>query len=353
MKIASVGRALPTNVYDQRSIFGALERMWPGDRDNLRRVELLFERVRVRRRHLALPLEAYGDLATFGQSNDAWIACALDLGQRALEEALGLAKLRPEDVDVLFGVSVTGVASPAIDARLMNRMPLRTDMKRVPIFGLGCVAGVAGIARAADYLRGHPDQVAVLLSVELCSLTFQRDDRSMANLISTALFGDGAAAVVMVGAERAKAMGLRGPTVRETRSVFYRDTQDVMGWNISERGFRIVLSESVPTVALERLGPDVRAFLADHGIERDAIARWVCHPGGPRVLEAMQRSLELDDEQVAHSWKVLAEQGNLSSTSALMVLREVLDGPRPAHGDLGLLVAMGPGFCSELVLVEW
>lgn len=353
MKIASVGRALPEHAYEQRAVFDALARMWAGNPDALRRAQLYFERVRVARRHLALPLEAYADITSFGQANDAWIAAAMELGQRALEDALAHAGLEPRDVDVLFSVSVTGIASPALDARLMNRMPLRLDLKRVPIFGLGCVAGVAGISRAADYLRGHPDGVAVLLSVELCSLNFQRGDHTAANLISTALFADGAAAVVLVGAERARRMGVDGPTVRATRSVFYPDTEDVMGWRVSERGFGIVLSESVPTVALERLGPDVARFLADHDVPREQIASWVCHPGGPRVLEAMQRSLELDDAAVALSWKVLAEQGNLSSASVLMVLREVFDGARPKSGALGLLLAMGPGFCSEIVLVEW
>jgi alkylresorcinol/alkylpyrone synthase len=192
-----------------------------------------------------------------------------------------------------------------------------------------------------------------LLSVELCSLTLQRQDLSIPNLIASGLFGDGAAAVVLLGAERARALGLRGPKVRATRSVFYRDTEDVMGWSVSERGFGIVLSESVPTVALERLGPDVASFLVDHQVSRECIKSWICHPGGPRVLEAMERSLQLDEEAAALSWKVLSEQGNLSSSSVLMVLREVLDGACPARGELGLMLAMGPGFCSEIALLEW
>jgi len=189
--------------------------------------------------------------------------------------------------------------------------------------------------------------------VELCSLNFQRDDLSMAGVISTALFGDGAAAVVVVGERRAAKMGLRGPTVRATRSTFYSDTQDVMGWDISERGFRIVLSEGVPVVAREFLGPDVHAFLRDQELALGDVRSWVCHPGGPRVLEAMRDALGLTDDEVAFSWEVLFEQGNLSSTSVLMVLREVFDRARPEPGAPGVLVAMGPGFCSELVLLEW
>jgi len=353
MKIASVGRALPEHRYDQADITAALQTMLDAPDELRRRIDVLHGRVRVGQRHLALPLEAYAGLATFGQANDAWIRCATELGERAIEDALARAGLGVEDVDAMIDVTVTGVVSPALDARLVNRMGLRTDLKRMPIFGLGCVAGVAGISRAVDYLRGHPDGVVVLLSVELCSLNLQKGDLSTAAMISTGLFGDGAAAVVLVGEERAKEHGCDGPEVLETASVFYRDTEEVMGWDISEDGFRIVLSEGVPRIAREKLGPDVRAFLARQGLAPDDVASWVCHPGGPKVLEAMRDSLELTDDDVALSWKVLAEQGNLSSASVLMVLREVFDERRPARGDLGLIVAMGPGFCSETVLVRW
>jgi alkylresorcinol/alkylpyrone synthase len=348
-----VGRALPAQRYEQAAITATLLDLLDPPAAVRRRIESLQESVRVGWRHLALPLEDYAALDTFGKANDAWIRVGLELGERAAADALARARLAPADVDALFAVSVTGIANPSLDARLVNRMGLRRDVKRVPIFGLGCVAGVAGIARAADYVKGHPDGVALLLSVELCSLNFQRDDVSMANLIANGLFGDGAAAVVVVGEHRARALGLSGPTVRATRSAFYPDTEDVMGWTIGEHGFRIVLSEGVPTIARELLGRDVREFLHDLGVERERVTSWVCHPGGPKVLFAMQEALGLADEQVALSWQALAEQGNLSSASVLMVLREVFDRARPAPGALGCLLAMGPGFCSEMILVEW
>lgn len=353
MQIASVGRALPEHRYPQGAITEALLGMLDPPERLRRRIETLHRNVRVQQRHLALPLEAYAALETFGQANDAWIGAAQELGRQAIEDALQRVGLAVTDVDAILAVSVTGIANPSLDARLVGRMGFRSDVKRTPIFGLGCVAGVAGIARASDYVKGHPDEVALLLSVELCSLNLQKDDRSTANLISGGLFGDGAAAVVVVGEHRARNLVSAGPRVRATRSCFYPGTEDAMGWKISERGFEVVLSESVPTIARELLGRDVRAFLADLEVEPEAIGSWVCHPGGPKVLEAMQQSLGLDDAQVALSWKVLAEQGNCSSASVLMVLREVLDGPRPAPGALGCLVAMGPGFCSEMILVEW
>jgi len=353
MRIASVGRALPPHVYDQERVTEALLAMW-GDRPSVaKRLPKLLENTRVRQRHLALPIERYFELASFGESNDVWIECAQELGEQAVSEALARAGLGVEDVDAIFSVSVTGICSPSLDARLVNRMGLRTDIKRTPIFGLGCVAGVAGIARAVDYVKAYPDQVAVLLSVELCSLTFQRRDVSVANLIAAGLFGDGAAAVVVVGEERAARMGLEGLRVLDTRSVFYPDTEDIMGWRVSEAGFELVLSPAVPTVAEEGLAPGVDALLADHGLARADVATWVCHPGGPKVLSAMQRGLGLPDDAVRHAWDTLGEQGNLSSTSVLMVLRAQLDEGAPPPGARGLARALGPAFCSELVLFEW
>lgn len=353
MRIASVARALPEHRYDQSDICRSLERIWADRPSAVTRLETLLENTRVRTRHLVMPLEAYLEPRTFGQFNDLWIEHAQDLGQAALQSALDQVGLAPTDIDAVFTVSVTGVCSPSLEVRLANRMGMRSNIKRTPIFGLGCVAGAAGIARATDYVKAYPDQVAALVSVELCSLTFQRDDTSVANLISSGLFGDGAAAVIVVGEERAQKLGLQGLQVIDTRSVLYPDTEEVMGWSISERGFDIVLSPSVPTIAREMLAPGVDTFLKDHDLARTDIATWVCHPGGPKVLSAMQEGLGLSDHDVRFAWKVLSETGNLSSTSVLLALDEVLQEGSPGAGSRGMLLAMGPAFCSEYVLFEW
>jgi len=349
VRIAAVGSALPPHFYDQDTLLAAFREHWAQRYFNLGRLEQLHRNVLVGGRHLALPMEEYAGLDTFGKANDAWIRVAQEVGEAAVRNALAAAGLGPGDVDTLIFVTVTGVAAPTIDARLMNRLSLRPDTKRVPVFGLGCVAGAAGVARAADYVRAFPDQVAVLLSVELCSLTLQRDDLSIPNLIASGLFGDGAAAVVVVGVERTEP----GPRVVATRSVFYPDTERVMGWEVSERGFGIVLSAEVPDVTRRFLRRDVDAFLAEHGLSRRDIASWVAHPGGPKVLEAMQDALELAPDALELTWKTLREVGNLSSTSVLLVLEETMRSRRPAPGSPGMLLAMGPGFCSELVLLEW
>jgi len=349
LKIAAVGSALPPHYYDQETLLAALRDRWSDRYFNLDRLERLHKNVLVGGRHLALPIEEYGELTTWGRANDAWIRVAQEVGEAAVRNALGRAGLSTSDVDALIFVTVTGVATPSIDARLMNRLSLRSGVKRMPIFGLGCVAGAAGIARAADYVRAFPDQVAVLLSVELCSLTLQPEDLSIPNLIASGLFGDGAAAVVVTGENRPA----DGPRIVDSRSVFYPDSERVMGWDISESGFKIVLSADVPLVAREKLRPDVDSFLAEHGLTLTDISSWVCHPGGPKVLEAMEEALELPEGALDVTWRSLREVGNLSSTSVLLVLEETLEKHHPAPGSYGMLVAMGPGFCSELVLLQW
>ena len=349
MRIASAASALPKHYYTQDVLAEALKKYWGNKLADSPLLDRLHSRMNVDGRYLSLPIDAYEKMTTFGHANAAWFETAQELGETALRGALARAGLSPRDLNALFVVSVTGVASPSLDARLANRMGLCPHIKRIPIFGLGCVAGAAGIARAADYVRGFPDHVAALLSVELCSLTLQRDDYSMANLISAGLFGDGAAAVIVGGAERCN----QGPKIVATRSVFYPDSEHVMGWNISEKGFRIVLSAEVPLMVERHLREDVDKFLGDMSLTRHDIGSWILHTGGPKVLEATQASLGLSHEALDASWDCLRRVGNLSSASVLMVLEEVMVRRRPPEGTLSILAAMGPGFCSELVLLQW
>jgi alkylresorcinol/alkylpyrone synthase len=350
--ILSVGRALPANYADQETLTAALRAHWARQHHNADRLDDLHKAVKVRGRHLALPLAEYPPLDTFKKSNDAWIRVAEELGAEAILRALDDAGLRPADVDQLVFVTVTGLATPSIDAKLVNRLGLRRDVKRVPVFGLGCVAGAAGLARVSDLLRGFPGDVGVLLSVELCSLTLQRDDLSVANAVASGIFGDGAAAVVLAGGSR-PGNGAPAPRVVATRAAFYPDTEWVMGWDFRDTGFQVVLSAEVPRITRENIGRDVDAFLASQGLSRGDVAHWVAHTGGPKVLEAFQSALELPDGALARSWRSLEEVGNLSSASVLFVLGDLLASGDPRPGDRGLVVAMGPGFCAEMVLLQW
>ena len=349
MTIAGVASALPQNKYDQRVLLQALQKHWGPKVDNPVFLERLQARVGVETRYLALPIAEYYGLTRWGDANNHWIDVAQDLGQKALCCALSRSGFSTEDLGAIFFVSVTGISSPSIDARLVNRMNLPVNIKRMPIFGLGCVAGAAGISRAADYVLAYPKQVAAVLSVELCSLTLQQEDVSIANIISSGLFGDGAAAVLVSGAER-KA---DGPEILATKSIFYPNSEHVMGCDISEKGFRIVLSREVPEVVQDHLASDVDAFLEEQGLSRSDIGAWVLHTGGPRVLEATQTALGLPEGALAASWDCLRRTGNLSSASVLLVLEEVMMKRRPAPGTYSILAAMGPGFCSELVLLKW
>jgi alkylresorcinol/alkylpyrone synthase len=350
--IAGASAVLPPHRYAQAELTAAFADHVDPAGEHRAAIERLHAATQVRTRSLALPLAEYPELDGFSAANDRFLDVAVALGTRAVREALDDAGLHAHDVDLVMSTTVTGVAAPSIDARLVAPLGLREDVKRVPLFGLGCVAGASGLARLHDHLVGHPDDVAVLLSVELCSLTVQRDDVSVANLVASGLFGDGASAVVMVGAERARRLGLHGPRVVASRSRLYPDTERVMGWDVGGSGFRIVLSAEVADLVRTHVGDDVRAFLADHDCKVGDVARWVSHPGGPKVLLALEESLGLHDGELARTWESLADAGNLSSSSVLHVLRATLDDP-PADGGAGLVLAMGPGFCSELVLLSW
>lgn len=348
-RVHSVRSALPAHYYTQREILAACRDLWGAKIRSTNRLDQFHRAVRVDGRHLALPLEERVRISNFTEANDAFIRCAVDLGSDAVARALSDAGLAPHDVDHIYFTSITGIAAPSIDARVANRLGFRPDVKRTPIFGLGCVGGAAGIARASDYVRAYPDQVAVLLSVELCSLTLQRQDFSARNFIASGLFGDGAAAVVIGG----KQTNGGGAEILASGSVLYPNTEDVMGWDITEGGFKIVLSADVPLVVRKFLRRDIEHFLAAQSLTLSDIESWVCHPGGPKVLDAVRESLDLPEDALAVTWDSLRRVGNVSSASVLMVLEETARRHRPRPGSLSVLMGMGPGFCSELVLLRW
>jgi alkylresorcinol/alkylpyrone synthase len=350
--LVAVRGVLPGHVYGQAEVTAAFADVLGSTGSDRALLERLHANAGVSRRHLSLPLERYRQLADFGEANDAFIRVGSELGRQAVEEALAAAGLAPVDVDVIVSTTITGLAVPSLEARVAADIGLRDDVKRVPLVGLGCVAGAAGVARVHDYLLGHPDEVAVLLSVELCSLTVQRDDRSVANMVASGLFGDGAAAVVMVGANRWTMVTGGGPRVIATRSRLYPDTARAMGWDVGATGLRIVLGAEVPDLVRENVRDDVDRFLSGHELTRADIGWWVAHPGGPKVLEAMQEALEVDREALAVTWRSLDRIGNLSSASVLHVLEDTLRDRPPGPGSWGVLLAMGPGFCLELVLLR-
>ncbi|HEY1705356.1 MAG TPA: 3-oxoacyl-[acyl-carrier-protein] synthase III C-terminal domain-containing protein [Trebonia sp.] len=363
-QILTVRSAFPARRYRQEELTRAV-----ADRAGLngtRRtlLERLHRNAGVDTRHTALPLEEYRKLDGVGAANDRYIDEATALGERALRAALDAAGIRSGDLDLLIVTSVTGVAVPSLDARLIPRLGLRPDIKRLPVFGLGCVAGAAALSRLHDYLLGWPGHTAALLAVELCSLTWP-GDLATADLVATGLFGDGAVALVAAGdsagGERHKTAR---PTVISTRSEVYPDSGDTLGWRLGRDGFGIVLTADLSDVVERRLGETVTSFLAERGLTTDDITTWICHPGGPKVLDAVRKSLKLPDEALAASWKSLAEVGNLSSASVLHILEQTMTEPGPPghgqtagraedNGAFGLMIGLGPGVSAELVLLRW
>ena len=347
-RIVAAASALPEHVHTQEEIADVLAPLISDDPETQRLLRRLHRNSGVDTRHHIMPLEEYVEPMSVGTTNDRWELEATELARRAVTDALTRAGVEASDVDTLVFTSVTGIAAPSVDARLVPLLGLREDVKRVPMYGLGCVAGAAGLARVHELLAADPHGVALLVAVELCSLTIQHGDDSMDNLVASGLFGDGAAAVVMIGDARPEP----GPAVVATRSRLYPDSHDAIGFRLSDSGFRVVLTADVVPAIDAGLRGDVDALLAREGIDVPQIDAWIAHPGGPRVLDAVERNLGLGAHALRRSRASLAALGNLSSVSVLQILGDELEAPHGA-GERGLVVAFGPGISAELVLLRW
>lgn len=351
-QITAVASCFPPYYYQQEEITRALLESLSLSPQNAARLRQFHQNVGVQGRYLALPLDAYDDLSGFAGRNEVWIDTALKLGEDTVSSVMKKGGIVPQDIAVLATTTITGIAVPSIEARLMNRLPFSIHTKRMPFFGYGCMGGAAGIARLADYLAGNPRETALILSVELCSLTLQHDDVSAANLVASGLFGDGAAAVLLAGSDHPLAQPHQ-PKILATRSVFFPDSEYVMGWDIKDTGFKVVLSSDVAEVAAVRLKPEVNAFLDEFHLAIPDIQHWIVHPGGPKVIRAVEEGLSLKPGALQLSWESLARVGNISSASVLLVLEETLVRFQPDPGTYALLMSMGPAFSAELVLLQW
>ncbi|MDQ3126028.1 MAG: type III polyketide synthase [Pseudomonadota bacterium] len=343
-RLQSLALAWPPHVLRQEDVAANGAEMFATTHGGFERLAQIYRNALIETRHSCVPIEWYLKPHSFSERNDLFLENAVIVLAEAAEKALMQAGLEPGDIDAIVVVCTTGIATPALDARLMQVMPFRPDVRRAPIFGLGCAGGVVGLARAADMARAHPDEWVLLLVVELCALTFRAQDRSKSNLVATALFGDGAAAAVISCRSDAQ-----GPALGASREYTWPDSLDVMGWDVADDGLKVVFSRDIPTLVQEDFRPVAAKFLADNGMTTTDVGGFVCHPGGAKVIDALESCFGLKDGGLTHTRAVLLNHGNMSAATVLFVLKAMLDDG--ARGPL-LLTTLGPGFTAALMLVH-
>ena len=344
--IESVATALPGNVITQEDARAEYERLFAGNPAVLRLLRVFDSGVKTR--HLAFPRDYYLAKRSFDERNADYVEQGTALAETAARRCLEKAGVSPESVDHLFFVTTTGLATPSVDALLAPRLGLRRDARRWPLFGLGCAGGAGALIRAAETLRGRPDQRALVVSAELCGQVFLPDATKPTDVIGTALFGDGAAAVLLGGDEVRTA----GPRIEASRTELFEDTRHIMGWNFTSEGMRLVLSKDVVDLVRTRLRPVVECVLRSAGLGLGDVSRFLFHPGGRRVIDAYRDTFGCGEDALAFTRGSLARVGNLSSASVLFILEDVLEA-RPSPGEKGLLVALGPGFAAEMLVLGW
>lgn len=346
-RIISARSAFPEHRYSQKDLMQLLMQTWPNHTEAVNR---LSKNSGVQYRNFVLPLERYRNLGGLAERNEVYIDQMLKILERAMRELQEETGFDWKDLAVFTSTSITGIAVPSLEARLMNKFPVPSKVKRMPLFGLGCLGGIGALNRTSDLLKTSPTKLALVVAAEACSLTFQFNDKSMANMVSCSLFGDGAAAVLLAGEDHPLS---RRSTLKivDTMASFYPQTERVMGWDVVDSGFQVILSGSVPEIVRKQVGPDVADFLSLNDLSAKSINNLISHPGGPKVLKALAEALEKDEALLEQSWRSLSEQGNMSSVSVLNVLERSLREKTLRRGH-ALGIAMGPAFNSELTLFK-
>ncbi len=345
--IAATATAVPEHAVTREDVKAYFGQVFPLKGARLEAMMAIVDHSEIRQRFCILPVDELIRPRSLERISEQYREHAIRLGRAVATDCLGRARMRPEEIDLIITVSCTGVMIPSLDAHLINDMGFRANVQRLPITELGCSAGACAVSRAREFLRAFPGRSVLIVAVELPSLTFQRESLSQANLISTILFGDGAAAAVVTG--RASA----GPQVLDSESFLFPDSIDAMGFDLKDSGFHIVLSRDVPEMIRARIRELVGCFLERNGLDAERIDAFVLHPGGRKLLASIEEELGLPRERTQPSWDVLREYGNLSSASVLFVLHEWLSSRSVAPGSYGLMAAFGPGFAAEQVLLQW
>ncbi len=350
--IASIGTAVPPYIIRQAESRTFARNLFADAFSDIDRLLTVFDSAQVEQRHFCTPLDWFATTSSWEEKNRLYIEHAVSLSRQAAETCLQRAGLSPTDVDMILFISSTGIATPSIDALLCNSLGLREDIVRLPIWGLGCAGGAAGLARSFDFAQAHPNRKVLMIALELCGLTFVNGDRSKSNLIATSLFADGAAAALLYGDRAAESLDCHGPQLIASRSTTWPNSLDVMGWDVQNDGLKVIFSRDIPTLVEQKVGDLCDSFLSAHDLSRAAVSRYIAHPGGMKVLSAYERALDLPADALQHAREVLRTHGNMSSCTVLFVLeRELAESHQ--QGEHGLLFALGPGFSAEQVLLRW
>ncbi len=345
--IQAVATAVPPHRLAQADLRDFASTLFRGRVHQLDRLISVFEHTLIEHRHLSQPLAWFGEPHTFAEANALYEQMALQLSEQASCRAIEQAGIAPDEIALVILVSTTGIATPSLDSKLIQCLGLPAHTARLPIWGLGCAGGVAGLARAAELAHAFPGKSILLVAVELCSLTFQFNDLSKSNLVATTLFGDGAAAILLrLGEEGA------GPQILNSYSHLFPHSQDIMGWDVVETGLKVRFARSIPVLVERHMPGLVQSACATWDIQPEELAHFVFHPGGPKVLQAYADSLNLAPEKLAQAYKVWADYGNMSSPTVLFVLEQFLR-ETARSGKYGLMAALGPGFSAEQVLFRW
>ncbi len=340
-RLLSVATAVPPYRLDQKDVMESAAKLFDGAFDNLKRLLPVYDNAAIKTRYSCVPLEWYLREHGFGERNRLYLENAVALIERAATDALAAAGLAPEDIDLIISVSTTGLATPSLDALLMERLPFRRNVQRLPVFGLGCAGGVLGLGRAAAFARAAPECRVLFVVVELCALTFRRADQSKSNLIATALFGDGAAAGVVscTGA---------GPVIADWGEHTWPQSLDIMGWDIADDGFGVLFSRDIPTLVRQRMRATAESYLAGQNLALSHIDSFVCHPGGAKVIDALEQAFGLPAGGLEHTRSVLRDYGNMSAATVMFVLERALGDGARRH----LVSSLGPGFTAGFLTLE-
>lgn len=338
-RIASIATVVPPHILDTEHVIRQAGRIFARFGDDFQRMLPVFANAGIGRRYSACPPDWFDGDNGWPERSERYLEGAEELFRAAAAQALAEAGLKANEIDAVISVSSTGIATPSIEARVMHDMGFRQDVVRLPVFGLGCAGGVSGMAIAAEFARAKPGRKVLMVVIELCTLAFRSDHVTKANIIATALFGDGAAALV-ISTEG------DGPAIEHTGQHCWPETLDVMGWRMDAQGFGAILSRDVPDIVLNNLRPVAEQFLTSRQLSLEDVDAMTFHPGGAKVIQSLETAFELPESTLRHERAVLAEFGNMSSPTVLFILKRALaDGLKPRR----LVSALGPGFTASFV----